>query len=104
MKVGKRKKTGELEFFWGIWDEREHKCGVCGERLHFFVISYFAHILSKGSHPALRLDKENIEILCFPHHWKFDHETNRAAEDERFDYLFKKKNKLKLKAHGKTGT
>ena len=69
-----------------------------------FTVRFFAHVLSKGAFPELRLDKENIEILCFPCHWRYDHETNRAIDDERFNYLFNKKEELKAKAHGKAGS
>ncbi len=96
----KRKTTGELLLFKNIWDERHHVCGVCGERLPWFDVKLCAHVLSKGAHPAMRLDKENIELLCFPHHHELDHHTHRASEDKRFDYIFKKQEELKAKYYG----
>ena len=90
-----RKKTGELELFKEIWSERPHKCVVCDAVLPVFTVRFFAHLLSKGSNPAMRLDKNNIEIMCFPHHYKLDHETNRAREDSKYDKIFEKIDKLK---------
>ena len=91
----KRKKTGEKTVFFEIWAERPHKCVICDAVLPMFTVRYFAHILGKGAYPSLRLNKENIEIMCFPHHYMYDHETNRAIDDPRFDKIFIKKDKLK---------
>lgn len=71
----RRKKTGEKELFLAIWEERKHICNTCGRYLgEEPLVHYFSHIKSKGSHPELRLDKDNIELLCFDCH--FDHEFN----------------------------
>lgn len=100
--MGKRKKTGERKFFELLWEERKHRCGVCDKRLHWFNVTYFAHIIGKGAEPKLRLEKDNIEILCYDCHQTFDHATHKAKEDERFDFLFKKKELLKQKYNGAT--
>jgi hypothetical protein len=93
----KRKKTGELELFKEIWAERPHKCVICEANLPVFTVKFFAHVLSKGSHPEMRLDKENIEIMCFPHHYRYDAETYAATKDRRYDKIFAKKEDLKTK-------
>ena len=93
--MNKRKKTGELELFKEIWAERPHKCSVCGEVLPVFTVRFFAHVLSKGSRPDLRLEKENILIMCYPHHWTYDHATNRAVDDPLYNKVFELKEKLK---------
>lgn len=95
-----RRKTGELEVMREIWDERPHKCGVCGDKLPWFSVRLMAHVLSKGAHPAMRLDKDNIELLCYPHHHEYDHNTYKAVRDERFGYLFNKQEELKQKYYG----
>lgn len=73
MLKSKRKKTGEAELFQEVWDEREHVCINCklelGDEMRTF---YFSHIKGKGSHPELRLLKENIQILCFECHTAYD--------------------------------
>ncbi len=64
------KKTGELAMFLEIWQERKHECDHCGRPLLAFKVHYFDHIKPKGSYPELRLDKNNIQILC--HYWDKD--------------------------------
>lgn len=69
MKKRPRKKTGEAALFFEIWIDRPHYCQHCGHYLgeqpkaHFFH-----HIKSKGAHPALRLEPENIELVCMDCH------------------------------------
>lgn len=73
----KRKPTGEKELFLSIWLKRPHICENCtiylGEEPKTF---YFSHIKSKGAHPELRLDENNIELLCLECHqaWEFNRE------------------------------
>ena len=92
-----RKKTGELELFKEIWDKRPHVCTVCDARLPMFTVRFFAHILGKGTEPAARLDPDNIDIMCYPCHYRYDHETNRAAGDPRYDWVFDKKIEIRAK-------
>ena len=56
------KKTGEGLIFNHIWQTREHKCEVCGDPIKRVDggVRMFSHVVSKGSHPELRLDEENI--------------------------------------------
>lgn len=74
-----RKKTGERDLFLEIWQERPHVCNRCGEKLHEFSTSLFHHIRPKGRYPELRLDKDNIELICFYCHYK---EHNFAKGDK----------------------
>ncbi len=79
--VYKRKKTGEADLFKTIWDQREHKCTNCqiglGDEMNVF---YFAHIVPKGREPSLRLDSNNIRLLCKLCHITFDHGTKEQFE------------------------
>lgn len=60
-----RQPTGELALFKEIWNERPHICTHCGKRLlEPLKPIYFSHKKSKGAHPELRLDKNNIELIC----------------------------------------
>lgn len=68
----KKKETGELEFMKKVWEERDHICEECSVFLPEFSPMYMAHILSKGASPSNRLNKNNIVILCFPHHIQLD--------------------------------
>lgn len=70
----KVKSTGERELFLKIWEEREHYCQHCGKYLGEEPKSfYFSHIKGKGAYPELRLDPNNIELLCYEchHNWDF---------------------------------
>lgn len=68
-----RKATGERELFLKIWEERSHYCQHCGMYLGEEPKSfYFSHIKGKGAYPELRLDPNNIELLCYECHHKWD--------------------------------
>jgi len=57
-----------------IWHERKRECVECGSPLISPPVkSYFSHLLSKGAHPELRFDKENIVLHCRGCHnkWEF---------------------------------
>lgn len=81
MKRSKRKPSGEGELFMEIWSERLHYCSNCskylGEEPRSF---YFAHLKPKSTHPELRLDKNNISLMCLSCHTEFD-----AGTKERFE-------------------
>ncbi|MEQ9091829.1 MAG: hypothetical protein RIE52_12105 [Balneola sp.] len=50
--------------FKEIWNERPHRCAVCGYPIYEAKAHNFSHIRSKGARPDLKMDKDNIEILC----------------------------------------
>ena len=90
----KRKPTGEKELFKQLWKERPHKCVECGKNLGPIMRPiYMSHYISKGSAPILRLDPENIDILCPDHHhqWEFGSKKSMKIWNEE-KYM-----KLKLK-------
>lgn len=68
-----KKPTGEAALFKEIWEEREHICINCkvylGEEP---IVHYFSHRLGKKAHPELRLDKDNIDLLCRDCHYARD--------------------------------
>ena len=68
-----RKASGEAQMFQEVWNTRPHVCVNCGALLgHEARAHYFAHILPKSTHPNLRLDPENIWILCIECHYAYD--------------------------------
>jgi len=97
-----RKVTGELKLFKSIWQERPHKCEVCDKKLDWFNVTYFMHLLSKGSHPNMRLEKDNIAIGCYNCHFTLDHETHKAKADPRYEEIFNKIEELRTISNGKT--
>lgn len=72
----KRKATGEKNLFIEIWNERNHICSNC--KIHLGnepKTFYFSHIKPKGKYPELRLDKNNIQLLCYDCHYAYDFKT-----------------------------
>lgn len=68
-----RQKTGELALFIEIWGSRPHYCVKCGKWLgNDPKPAFFSHIKSKGARPDLRLDPNNIELLCEECHHKYE--------------------------------
>jgi len=84
MKTKRRTPTGEAELFRAIWGERPHICTNCkvplGEEAKVF---FFSHIKGKGAHPELRLDKENIQLLCWQCHTEYDHGSREKYENRK---------------------
>lgn len=60
----------ELFMFKEIWDERKKECEHCKIELTVWHPILFHHIRTKGSHPELRLVKENIALICAECHIK----------------------------------
>lgn len=59
--------------FERIWDKRPHYCFHCGIYLGSIMKPiYFSHILSRGAHPGLRCDEENIILACRDCHYIYD--------------------------------
>ena len=90
----KKKKTGEWELFMEIWNERPHVCVKCNKRLgNIPQPIFFSHILTKGRTPELRLNKDNIELLCSEHHMEW--ETGDLETKRNFPWDEKKKELVK---------
>lgn len=82
-KVYRKKPTGEKDLFLEIWNERSHTCINCSRYLGLEAKTfYFSHIKPKSTHPHLRLDKTNIQLLCFDCHYLFDNST-KANYDKK---------------------
>lgn len=88
----KQKIDADTRFYKEIWNERPHKCEECGvylgEQWKRFM---FSHILSKGAHPKLRHDKQNINVLCLEHHqqWEFGNRKTMKIYDKNKDAIIK---------------
>ena len=83
----KRKPTGEKAMFLEIWSEREHYCANTECRKFLGAIPmpiFFSHRKSKGAYPELRLDKNNIDLLCPTCHyeWDFGNRKNIKLKDD----------------------
>jgi hypothetical protein len=100
----KKEATGEGMMFEEIWEEREKVSFISGKSLKGyengkFFYHLFAHVLSKGSHPKFRLNKENIVLLTPEEHnlYDFGSEENREAYAERNKCSWAKLYELKEK-------
>ena len=106
-----RKKTGEMEIFNAIWEERtqpdgSHVSEISGHRLDgyyntMFYPNLFMHILPKGGYPRTRLDKGVIMLGTPQEHFLIDQGTEaqrKAYEQENncsFDIFYEKQQALK---------
>lgn len=102
--------TGELKLFKMIWESRPHRCEVCGKEIKNFSHNIFSHILSKGSYGELRLDENNIWIMCYDFnnergwggcHLKWEHHTNDMKDDPMWMPVFELAEQLKQEANNK---
>lgn len=78
----KRKNTGEAQLFYEIWQERPHICINCKAHLGNDARTWhFSHIKPKGKYPELRLDKNNIQLLCYDCHYAYDFKTKEKFQE-----------------------
>lgn len=70
--------TGELVMFKEIWNERPHVSELNGEKLYYFDINCFHHLLHKSSFPKFLLFKPNIILLTRNQHHQIE---TRAMSD-----------------------
>jgi hypothetical protein len=100
-KVKAKKKTGELDLFYCLWEKREKQCECCDIHLAYFNVIYFSHILPKGAYPTFRLREDNISIMCEKCHYDWDF-GNR--NQDKFLLINEKHQKLRYEynTRGKT--
>lgn len=80
----RKKNTGERELFLEIWNERIHYCINCKSYLgNEPLVHFFSHIKPKGKYPELRLDKKNIQLLCYDCHYAFDFQTKQKYNERK---------------------
>jgi len=80
----------DTNFYKEIWGERFHYCEECHKDLGDKWERYmFSHILSKGSNPAFRHDKDNINILCLECHqqWEFGDKKSMSIYPENEEII-----------------
>jgi hypothetical protein len=79
-----RKATGEKELFLEIWEERadadgNHRCKYCDRLLgEEPLANYFSHRRAKSLGKKLRLNKDNIDLVCLDCH--DEHEFQKKKE------------------------
>lgn len=83
----KEKRKTDAEVNAKIWASRPHVCFESGEPLGNKPEAFmFSHVLSKGAHPELRHDPNNIVLHSFESHQKWEFGKNRESME-----TFKKK-------------
>jgi len=78
--VYKRVATGEANVFESVLENMpqvETRCFVCNVRVAVVTHNNMAHVLSKGKFPKMRLDHNNIRILC--HRFVADKDGNQGC-------------------------
>lgn len=95
-----RKKTGEMEVFKEIWDERPHVSEVSGEPIQFSVWC-FSHVLGKQAYPSFRLRKDNIVLETKDEHIKWETQKHLLKDDPKWKFKFDKEQQLKQEYYGK---
>jgi hypothetical protein len=73
-KIKFKKKTGELNMFKELSEEKQSSvCQCCKTLIPSLSPINFSHVLSKGAYPSYRLDKRNIFVVCATchHEWEF---------------------------------
>ena len=90
----KDKQSRDKELNSEIWASRPHVCDNCGKNLPATPIkSFFSHLLTKGAHPELRFDPENIVLSCVPCHnlWESDgRRETMATYHKHLSYMVSK--------------
>jgi len=67
----KLQRDKDWQFYKEIWEEREHRCTICSDKIYGELKSlYMDHIVEKSVRPELRYEKGNIAILCQHCHCK----------------------------------
>lgn len=83
------------EVFVKVWEETPHYCFHCGKWLGLEMKPiFFSHILSRGAHPGLRCDPENIVLACMECHQIYDFGDRNSLKnqipEERIEKLLEK--------------
>lgn len=91
-----RKRTGEMDVFIKIWNERKHVSEVSGDPLgNVLKPIFFSHVLTKGAYPSLRLNKENIILMTADEHQLWEFGKDKIKDDPKWKWVFERRDKLK---------
>jgi hypothetical protein len=105
--VYKRIPTGENSVFESIVEglsDTETVCFVCKIRVPIITHSNIAHVLPKGRYPKMRLDPNNLVVLCHKIvadengqgcHYAYDMTPHSELKGEGWERLFELRDQLK---------
>lgn len=98
--------TGEKRIFEIVlerYDQSNIRCFVCNEKLNLLTHHNFAHVLSKGKYPKMRLEPRNIVIMCHKFvadngkqgcHYDYDFKPHSELTGKNWQKLFDLRNQL----------
>lgn len=90
----KLQRDKDWQFYQEIWDEREHRCTICSDKIYGELKSlYIDHIIEKSIRPELRYEKGNIAILCQHCHCK---KTDGIIREKYRDIIEETKRKYNI--------
>lgn len=100
LKQKAKEPTGELKLFKEIFIERKGICQITGDKIEFHPMC-FMHILSKGSHPSLRLIKKNIYMVIPEIHDLYDNGSmeHLLSMYPKAKIIYELKEELKIEAN-----
>lgn len=103
--------TGEKNVFKSVIDRLSDnepcECFVCGTPIALVMPHNFAHVLSKGKYPKMRLEPRNIVLLCHKIiasekgsngqgcHYAFDFTPHSELKGEGWEKIFNLREELK---------
>lgn len=91
-------KTKELRL--QILERDNHRCQKCGVSDEEKVL-HLSHVYTKGAHPELRLDPDNVKMLCHKCHMYWWHREVTEASEWFAEKFPKRSKRLKLKIRSK---
>jgi len=84
-----KKTTGEAVMFQAIWNTRPHVSFLTGEKLGNDAYPWmFAHVLPKKKYPEFRLKYENIVLLTWEQHDRWDKAPRYSLTEPFWQKMF----------------
>jgi hypothetical protein len=88
----------QRELFIRIWMTRPRRSQVSDVKLGPDMCAWmFSHVLPKSTYPAGKVDEENIVLMTFDEHQKWEHHQSELLFTKRWKWVFELKEKLKNK-------
>ena len=97
--------TKQVPMFLWIWENRPHFSEISGESLgNEMSVFFMAHILPKSLSKRFKCDPRNICLMTPLEHHNYDHATQIAKRDPRYNWVFEMRQILKAQDHKLSGS
>lgn len=90
----KRKRTGELDLFRKLYEERGPYSQISGQWVDFHP-AIFSHILGKGAYGRFRLYEKNIVIKTIEEHTMWGEQRHKLKNLPKWAWIFELEKELK---------